>query len=232
MWKVEEKMLMLRNEEQSVNLSRFFKTGRGEYGEGDKFLGIKVPQTRQVVKECWKDCSFDELEHLVTSEWHEIRLCGLLILVQKYKKLNEEQSRCIEFYLGHTNYINNWDLVDLSCYELLGRWLMNQDRILLYDLAMNGKTLWEKRIAIVTCMQFVRNGDYDDCLKIADILIDDRRDLIEKATGWLLREVGKRDIDLLRDFIMQHYDRMGRTTLRYAIEKMDECERKKWLNYR
>lgn len=232
MWKVEEKMLRLRNEAQAANLSRFFKTGKGEYGEGDNFLGIKVPQTRQVVKESWKDCSFDELEYLVMSEWHEIRLCGLLILVEKFKNVKEERARYIKFYLGHTYYINNWDLVDLSCYELLGRWLMDKDRALLYDLAVNGKTLWEKRIAMVTCMQFVRHCDYDDCLEIANILTGDKRDLIQKAIGWLLREVGKRDMNLLRKFIEEHYDKMGRVTLRYAIEKMDETERKRWLNYR
>lgn len=233
MWKVEEKMLSLRNEAQAANLSRFFKTGKGEYGEGDNFLGIKVPQTRQVVKESWNDCSLEELEHLVMCEWHEIRLCGLLILVEKFKNVKEEErARYIKFYLGHTEYINNWDLVDLSCYELLGRWLMDKDRALLYDLAVNGKTLWEKRIAMVTCMQFVRHGDYDDCLEIANILTDDKRDLIQKAIGWLLREVGKRDMNLLRKFIEEHYDKMGRTALRYAIEKMDETERKRWLNYR
>lgn len=218
---IESLMLSLRNEEQSVGLMRFFKTGKGEYGEGDKFLGIKVPQTRAVVKAYWKKCCLNDLEPLIASPYHEIRLCALLILVQIFKHARKDavlQEKCVDFYLSHTQFINNWDLVDLSCYEILGTWLLDKDRQMLYDLARNGKTIWEQRIAMVSCMQFVRHGELDDCIRIADILLMHTHDLIRKSVGWLLREVGKRDENLLKDYLNRHYKIMPRITLRYAIE--------------
>lgn len=218
---IESLMLSLRNEEQSVGLMRFFKTGKGEYGEGDKFLGIKVPQTRAVVKAYWKKCCLNDLEPLIASPYHEIRLCALLILVQIFKHARKDavlQEKCVDFYLSHTQFINNWDLVDLSCYEILGTWLLDKDRQMLYDLARNGKTIWEQRIAMVSCMQFVRHGELDDCIRIADILLMHTHDLIRKSVGWMLREVGKRDENLLKDYLNRHYKIMPRITLRYAIE--------------
>lgn len=218
---IESLMLSLRNEEQSVGLMRFFKTGKGEYGEGDKFLGIKVPQTRAVVKAYWKKCCLNDLEPLIASPYHEIRLCALLILVQIFKHARKNavlQEKCVDFYLSHTQFINNWDLVDLSCYEILGTWLLDKDRQMLYDLARNGKTIWEQRIAMVSCMQFVRHGELDDCIRIADILLMHTHDLIRKSVGWMLREVGKRDENLLKDYLNRHYKIMPRITLRYAIE--------------
>lgn len=218
---IESLMLSLRNEEQSVGLMRFFKTGKGEYGEGDKFLGIKVPQTRAVVKAYWKKCCLNDLEPLIASPYHEIRLCALLILVQIFKHARKDavlQEKCVDFYLSHTQFINNWDLVDLSCYEILGTWLLDKDRHMLYDLARNGKTIWEQRIAMVSCMQFVRHGELDDCIRIADILLMHTHDLIRKSVGWMLREVGKRDENLLKDYLNRHYKIMPRITLRYAIE--------------
>ncbi|MDO4800772.1 MAG: DNA alkylation repair protein [Prevotellaceae bacterium] len=218
---IESLMLSLRNEEQSVGLMRFFKTGKGEYGEGDKFLGIKVPQTRAVVKAYWKKCCLNDLEPLIASPYHEIRLCALLILVQIFKHARKDavlQEKCVDFYLSHTQFINNWDLVDLSCYEILGTWLLDKDRQMLYDLARNGKTIWEQRIAMVSCMQFVRHGELDDCIRIADILLMHTHDLIRKSVGWLLREVGKRDENLLKDYLNRHYKTMPRITLRYTIE--------------
>lgn len=218
---IESLMLSLRNEEQSVGLMRFFKTGKGEYGEGDKFLGIKVPQTRAVVKAYWKKCCLNDLEPLIASPYHEIRLCALLILVQIFKHARKDavlQEKCVDFYLSHTQFINNWDLVDLSCYEILGTWLLDKDRQMLYDLARNGKTIWEQRIAMVSCMQFVRHGELDDCIRIADILLMHTHDLIRKSVGWLLREVGKRDENLLKDYLNRHYKIMPRITLWYAIE--------------
>lgn len=220
---------------QVEGLSRFFKTGKGQYGEGDKFLGIKVPIIREVVKGCWKETSFEELETCITSEYHEMRLATLLTLVQIFKHAKrdkEVQQLCIDFYLNHTHYINNWDLVDLSCYELLGTWLLDKDRTLLYDLARDGKTLWEQRIGMVSTMQFIRHGELDDTYAIADIFLTKPlplHDLLQKAVGWLLREAGKRDEQRLKDWLSTRYATMPRTMLRYAIEKFTEEERKRFM---
>ena len=217
---------------QVAGLARFFKTGPGQYGEGDKFLGIKVPVTREVVKDCWRKVGFAELEECVASEYHEVRLAGLLALVQVFAHAKKDQAlrrRCVDFYLSHTDRINNWDLVDLSCYPLLGEWLLDKDRTILYDLARKGKTIWEQRIGMVSTMAFVRKGQLEDTFAIADILIGHPHDLIHKATGWLLREAGKRDKDALVSFLEPRYFRMPRTMLRYAIEKFTENERRKYL---
>ena len=179
-------------------LSRFFKTGQRQYGEGDLFLGIKVPVTRSIVKECWKNVSFSELEECISSEYHEIRLAALLCLVRIFrssKRNPSSQKECIEFYLSNTEHINNWDLVDLSCYELLGAWLMDKDRTLLYDLARNGKTIWEQRIGIVST-------------------------LLQKAAGWMLREAGKRDEARLVRYLRQRWNNIPATMRRYACEKL------------
>ena len=213
---------------QVEGLSRFFKTGPGQYGEGDKFLGIKVPVTRAVVKDCWKETDFDDLEECIASEYHEVRLAALLCLVEIFTKNKRDaglQRRCVDFYLSHTDRINNWDLVDLSCYPLLGVWLLDKDRSLLYDLARNGRTMWEQRIGMVSTMTFVRHGQLDDTFAIADILLHHPHDLIHKAVGWLLREAGKRDGDALRAWLAPRYAAMPRTMLRYAIEKFPEAER-------
>lgn len=229
--KLYNEILSRQDPEQAVNLSRFFKTGKGQYGEGDKFLGIKVPVTREVVKQCWQETSFDDLETCIRSEYHEIRLAALLTLVQIFKQAKKDkvlQKRCVDFYLTHTEFINNWDLVDLSCYELLGTWLLDKDRTLLYDLARNGKTLWEQRIGIVSTMQFLRHGELDDTYAIADIFLAKPlplHDLLQKAVGWLLREAGKRDEQRLKDWLSTRYKTMPRTMLRYAIEKFSVEER-------
>ena len=220
---------------QVGGLSRFFKTGKGQYGEGDKFLGIKVPMTREVVKQCWKETSCDDLEACIASEYHEMRLAALLTLVQIFKhakKDNSSQQQCVDFYLSHTQYINNWDLVDLTCYELLGTWLLDKDRTLLYDLARNGKTIWEQRIGMVSTMQFLRHGELDDTYAIADLFLENPRplhDLLQKAVGWLLREAGKRDEQRLKDWLSRRYKTMPRTMLRYSIEKFSEKERKRFM---
>ena len=236
--------------EQAVNLSRFFKTGKGQYGEGDKFLGVKVPVTREVVKQCWKETSFDDLEACIQSEYHEIRLAALLTLAQIFKHAKKRetplpshcgqrpaiscasQQQCIDFYLSHTQYINNWDLVDLSCYELLGTWLLDKDRSMLYDLARDGKTIWEQRIGMVSTMQFIRHGELDDTYAIADLFLVKPKplhDLLQKAVGWLLREAGKRDEQRLKDWLATRHATMPRTMLRYAIEKFTDEERKKYM---
>ena len=218
---------------QVEGLMRFFKTGPGQYGEGDKFLGIKVPVTRSVVKECWKDVGFTELEECIMSEYHEIRLAALLALVQIFSHAKKDpalQKQCIDFYLSHTDRINNWDLVDLSCYELIGTWLLDKDRTLLYDLARSGRNIWEQRIGMVSTMQFIRHGQTADTYAIADILLNHKHYLIQKAVGWLLREAGKRDADALRQWLEPRAHIMPRTALRYAIEKFPDSERRAWLS--
>ena len=223
-----EKMLSHADPSQVAGLSRFFKTGPGQYGEGDKFLGIKVPVTRAVVKECWKTTSFADLEACIRSEYHEVRLAALLALVEIFSHARKDHAlreQCIDFYLAHTAFINNWDLVDLSCYPLLGEWLLDKDRTLLYNLARSGKTIWEQRMGIVSTMTFIRHGQMDDTFAIADILLHHPHDLIHKSVGWLLREAGKRDKAALVAFLQPRYRTMPRTMLRYAIEKFPQEER-------
>ena len=218
---------------QVKGLSRFFKTGEGQYGQGDMFLGIKVPVIRSVVKQCWNAVSFSDLEECIGSEYHEMRLAALLALIEIFshaKKDKDLQQRCVDFYLSHTGRINNWDLVDLSCYPLLGVWLLDKDRSLLYDLARSGKTIWEQRIGMVSTMTFIRHGELADTFAIADILLHHEHDLIQKAVGWLLREAGKRDKAALVTFLEPRYPTMPRTMLRYAIEKFTEQERLSYLN--
>ena len=207
-------------------LSRFFKTGKGQYGEGDRFLGIKVPVTRAIVKECWKEVSYGDLEECITSEYHEIRLAALLCLVRIFKGSRKDPSRqkaCIDFYLSHTAHINNWDLVDLSCYELLGAWLVDKDRSLLFDLARDGKTIWEQRIGIVSTLAFIRRGELEECFEISDIMLAAKgrmHDLLQKATGWMLREAGKRDQARLVEYLRQRWNGIPATMRRYACEKL------------
>ena len=225
-------IVALRDAGQAANLARFFRTGPGQYGEGDRFLGVKVPATRAVVKELWRGCTFDELDECLASPWHEVRLAALLVLVQQFhhaKRQPDLQQRCIDFYLSHLDAVNNWDLVDLSCYELLGTWLLDRDATLLHDLARHGATVWQQRIGIVSTMQFIRHGRLDDTYAIADILLTHPHDLIHKAVGWLLREAGKRDADRLRQWLEPRCHAMPRTMLRYAIEKFPPEERQNWL---
>ena len=228
---LEAEMLSHADPSQVAGLSRFFKTGPGQYGEGDKFLGIKVPVTREVVKSCWEQTSFEDLEACIRSEYHELRLAALLTLVQIFTHARKDvalQQQCIDFYLSHLEFVNNWDLVDLSCYEILGRWLLARDRSMLYDLAREGRTIWEQRIGIVSTMQFIRHGQLDDTYAIADIFLDKPQplhDLLQKAVGWLLRDAGKRDEDRLRCYLKLNGSRMPRTMLRYAIEKFPPEER-------
>ena len=225
------KMLEHADPSQVEGLARFFKTGPGQYGEGDVFLGIKVPVTRSVVKECWRKTGLADIEECVESKYHEVRLAGLLALVEVFRhSKGAAREECVNFYLNHTEGINNWDLVDLSCYPLLGEWLLDKDRSILYDLALNGKTIWEQRIGIVSTMTFIRHGELEDTFAIADILLHHPHDLIHKAVGWLLREAGKRDKSALDAFLKERYRGMPRTMLRYAIEKYPEEERRAYLS--
>lgn len=211
----------LSDDEKKIILPRFFKTGKGEYGEGDRFIGVTVPDTRKVARQ-FKDVSLEVIEALLESEWHECRLCALLILIEKYRKTPDE---AVRFYLDHTKGINNWDLVDLSAPYILGDYLTGRtDRRILYHLA-GSSNMWERRIAIVSTLMLIRHGQYDDTMKLAEILLFSKHDLMQKAVGWMLREVGKRNKDLLVEFLERHRLHMPRTMLRYAIEKFPQQQR-------
>jgi len=207
---------------------RFFKTGKGEYGEGDMFLGIRVPALREQVKK-HRELSMDAALELLKSPYHEERLFALLLMADKFRKGTEKEKEAIyRLYLKNTKFINNWDLVDLSAHLIVGGWLENRDREPLRRLARS-ENLWERRIAIISTFQFIRKKDFDDAFAISSILVDDSEDLIHKAVGWMLREIGKRDIAAEKAFLKKHYRTMPRTMLRYAIEKFPEKERKAWL---
>ena len=239
-------MESLRNEEQRKILMGFFKTGPGEYGEGDEFLGLKVPQTREVVKAAGKDLPLSEVPRLLMNRWHEVRLCGLLILVSKFEKLatkrleNDEtaiQGRddIVTMYLHYAEQANNWDLVDLSAPKILGHWLLLPsdlgDKMSVLDELAQSPCLWKQRMSIVCSWKTSQMGDPSWCLRYAEIHLHHPHDLMHKAVGWMLREMGKRvSMSLLREFLRQHVHEMPRTMLRYAIEKMPESERKEWMS--
>jgi len=226
---LKERIEAAANPDAVPGLSRFFKSAPGEYGEGDLFLGIKVPVTRAIVKELKGKVGFTEIEECIRSPYHEMRLAALLMLVEIFKKGDRQKS--VEFYLSHTDWINNWDLVDLSCYEILGKWLLDRNREILYMLAKEGKTIWERRIGIVSTMAFIRKGELDDTYAIVDIFAREKNlhDLLQKAAGWLLREAGKRDMERLCKWLESRHSTMPRTMLRYAIEKMDSETRSRFL---
>ena len=213
------------DEEKKIVLPRFFKTGKGQYGEGDKFLGVTVPETRKVAK-AHKEASYELIEALLESEWHECRLCALLILIEKYEKAPE---KAVQFYLKHLKGINNWDLVDLSAPYILGDYLVkHSDHSVLYTLAQS-PVMWEQRIAVVSTVMLIRHGHFADTIELAEIFLGTKHDLMQKAVGWMLREVGKRDKGLLVSFLNTHKAAMPRTTLRYAIEKFTSEERKELM---
>lgn len=217
----------LADAQRAKNLSRFFKTGPGEYGEGDVFLGIPVGQQRMVAKK-HVALGLSDVQQLLDSRVHEHRLTGLMILVGKYRKADDANRKEIaDFYLRNTRNINNWDLVDLSAPNILGHYLLDKDRSILYKLARG--SLWERRIAVLATFMFIKDSDFDDAFKIAEMLLDDKHDLIHKAVGWMLREVGKRDAAAEKCFLDKHLKRMPRTMLRYAIEKFPEQQRQTYL---
>ena len=219
-----------KDPERDENLARFFKTGKGEYGEGDKFLGLKVPALRQAVRIYWRDLSLADVDHLVQRKYHEHRLTGLLILVKKYEKGSDEDKKSIyDFYLSHLDRINNWDLVDLSSPNIVGDYLLTHPRKVLYKLA-GSSNLWHRRVAVLATSTFIRHGEFTDTLALATILLHDSHDLIHKAVGWMLREVGKRDLPTLLSFLDTHTTKMPRTMLRYAIEKLTPATRKHYLS--
>lgn len=218
-----------KNEQKAAFLPRFFKTGKGQYGEGDRFIGVVVPHVRLVAKK-FVNADAYTLQELLASPIHEYRLTALLVLTNRYASLKDNDARqaCVDFYISQVDAINNWDLVDLSCYKILGHWLHDKDKQLLYHWARTDH-LWKQRIAMVSCMHFVKHGQYQDALAIADILQQHPHDLIHKAVGWILREVGKADEDLLTAYLLPRYRQMPRTMLRYAIERFEEPKRKAFL---
>lgn len=209
----------LANPKKAELLARFFKTGKGEYGEGDIFLGISVPNSRSIAHK-YKDLSQEQIKELFQSKIHEERLIAILLLVHNFQKGDEEKKKEIyQFYLNHTQFINNWDLVDLSAPKIIGDFLLSRKKDILYKLAKS-ESLWERRIAIISTFQFIYYKHYEDTLKIAEILLYDKHDLIQKAVGWMLREVGKRcSQETEEKFLKKYYRQMPRTMLRYAIEK-------------
>lgn len=226
---VQKALRKIADPEIAEHSQRFFKTGEGQYGEGDKFLGIRVPNVRKVARK-FKQLSLDETEQLLHSDLHEERLCALIILVNKAKKEDDKELKKIyDLYLNNTEYINNWDLVDTSAEHIVGRYLIDKDRTILYELAKSND-LWERRIAIMSTFHFIRNDEFDDTIGIAKLLVSDEHDLIHKAVGWMLREVGKREINIEEKFLDQHLPNMPRTMLRYAIEKFPEDKRQAYLS--
>jgi len=225
---IKKDLLQLGNPEKAKKLSGFFKTGKGQYGEGDAFLGIPVPEQHKVAKR-HIDLSLDDLQELLRSKIHEYRLTALLILVSKYGKADSNgKDEIFGFYLKNTEYVNNWDLVDLSAPKIVGANLVNKDRSILFKLAKSSN-LWERRIAVLATFMFIRNNDFEDALRISKLLLHDEHDLIHKAVGWMLREIGKRDKEPIEHFLDEYNTQMPRTMLRYAIERFDENKRKFYL---
>ena len=219
----------LANPEIAEHSQRFFKTTEGEYGFGDKFLGIRVPVIRQAVKK-YKNTPLSVAEKLLKSEYHEVRLFALLLLVFRFSKSSvDEQEEIYHLYLSNTQYVNNWDLVDSSAHHIIGTYLENRDKSMLYDL-LKSDSLWERRIAIMSTFYFIKKNQFSDTLHISEQLLSDQEDLIHKAVGWMLREVGKRDLAKEVAFLKAHYQKMPRTMLRYAIEKFSKEERQKYLS--
>lgn len=217
-----------KNQAQAINLQRFFKTGKGEYGEGDIFYGIKVPEQRKIAKQ-FKGLSLPDLKKLIHSKVHEERLIAAFILADQFKSGDEKKKKIIfDYYLKNRKGINNWDLVDLSAPKIVGAYLIDKEKDLLYKFAQS-KDLWEKRISIISTQAFIREHFFEDTLKISEILLNDKHDLIHKAVGWMLREVGNRDLETEEAFLRKHYNTMPRTMLRYAIEKFSNKKRIAYL---
>ena len=225
---IKNEMRKLANKKIAEHSQRFFKTGKGQYGEGDIFLGIRVPVLRKIAKK-FRRISLAEVSKLLESKFHEERLLSILMLVNLFKSGDEDDQELIyELYLDKTKFINNWDIVDISAGNIVGAFLFEKDKAPLYRLVFS-ENLWERRIAIVATFYFIRNDEFDDTLRIAEILFTDKEDLIHKAVGWMLREVGKRVIEIEEEFLEEHYLKMPRTMLRYAIERFPETRRKMYL---
>ncbi len=227
---VRQKLKNCGDSKKAAHLAKFFQAFPGGYGEGDRFLGVAVPVQRRIAKSWYRDIALCELENLLRDPLHECRLTAIFIMVYKFEKAKTASQReaLISLYLGNLIYVNNWDLVDSSAYKLLGPYLADKDRSLLYSLAGSG-VLWQERIAVIATLHFIRHHDYADTLKLAKMLIGHRHDLIHKAVGWMLRETGNRDFKVEYDFLQENYRIMPRTMLRYAIEKFEPDLRKRFL---
>jgi len=226
---ISKRLQKMGDKEDARFLQGFFKTGVGQYGEGDIFLGIRVPAVRKLAKE-YNDLPLKEILSLLKSPYHEIRLFALILFVNAFAQSDETiQKKIYDLYLANTRYINNWDLVDISAPNIIGAFLMERNREPLYQLAKS-KSLWERRIAMLATFYFIRNKQFADTLKIAEILLRDKEDLIHKAAGWMLREVGKRDMKCAELFLKEHCRKMPRTMLRYVIERFTPAKRRKYLN--
>jgi len=223
-----ETLQNLANPKIAEHSQRFFKTGPGEYGEGDRFLGIRVPELRKAARK-FRHLALDDLGRLLQSEWHEVRLTALFILVLQYEKADEQlREKIFRFYIQNLDRVNNWDLVDSSASRIAGHYLFDKDRSLLYELA-ESENLWKLRVAIISTGYFISRGDFDDTFHIAEMLLHDEHDLIHKAAGWMIRETGKKDREAMERFLVSHYRNMPRTMLRYAIEHLPEDRRKAYL---
>ena len=227
--KASDEIRKLVNEEIAKHSLRFFKTGKGEYGYSDIFLGVRAPKIRLIAKK-YIDISIVDMKILIQSKYHEERFLGLIILVNKYSKTKDKKTKnqLYKIYISSFKYINNWDLVDVTCPHVIGKHLIDKDRSVLYKWAKSDD-LWTKRIAIVSTFSFIRQNDLEDTFKIAEILLQDKHDLIHKAVGWMLREAGKRDLEKEEIFLKKYYRDMPRTMLRYAIEKFPESKRQAYL---
>lgn len=226
---LQQELHSLKNPDKAKLLSGFFKTGKGEYGEGDVFLGITMPQQRVIAKKYFKPISLEDIEKLLHGKYHEERMTALVILTYKFEKAyKEEQKDIYDLYLKNTKYINNWDLVDVTTPRIVGAYLLEKERSVLYKL-VKSKDLWERRISVLATFMFIREHQFEDSLRISEILLQDRHDLIHKAVGWMLREIGKRNQEVEEDFLQKHYKKMPRTMLRYAIEKFDEKKKQFYM---
>jgi 3-methyladenine DNA glycosylase AlkD len=225
---VRKELKKYASQESAAVLQRFFKTGPGEYGEGDVFIGVKVPPIRKTAAK-FSSLPIAQLKKVIKSPVHEERLLALIILTKKFTKADDEGKKdIVEFYLQNRKYINNWDLVDLSAPYILGPWYFDKDRSILYDLADIGD-MWEKRIAVLSTFYFIKQNDFNTTLDLVTLLLEDGRDLINKACGWMLREIGKRDLKTEEKYLKKYYKTMPRTMLRYAIEKFPEEKRQAYL---
>ena|ERR1035437_6911523 len=225
---LQKQLRLFADVEKATLLQRFFKTGKGEYGEGDIFLGVMVPYTRKVAKK-FTDLTLPEIKELLYSKIHEERLCAFILLEEKYRKADEAgRKKVFDFYIKNAKQANSWDLVDLFAPKIAGDYLMNKDKSILYKFAVS-KNLWEKRISILSTFWFIKYNKFKDSFKIAEILMNDKHDLMHKAVGWMLREIGKRNLAKEEKFLRKYYKNMPRTMLRYAIEKFPEDKRKQYL---
>ncbi|HPS86362.1 MAG TPA: DNA alkylation repair protein [Spirochaetota bacterium] len=221
---IKKELKKIADKDKAKHLAGFFKTGKGQYGEGDIFIGIRVPDQRKTAK-LFFDTELHEIEKLLDDPIHECRLTALLILIEKFSKSDDiKKKEIVEFYLSKTSRINNWDLVDLSSHQILGNYYYSRDREILYKLVQSS-SLWEQRIAVVSTYYFIKRNDFKEILTFSEMLLDHKHDLIHKATGWMLRETGKMDLKILKKFLDKNHRVMPRTMLRYAIEKLDETEK-------